>query len=114
MKGLIKTAVILAILALLGYIGWQFIAMQIKTMQVESDVEETLYGEFKSDEYLVVERTIEKLKERGIEIEYSDIQIEKEKSFIKVEFSYTDSITIPFIKKSFYFIKDINAQVAPH
>jgi len=109
----IKVLLILIILVLLGYMGWQFIVMKIKSLEVKGDVEETLFGEIKTDEYMVLERTIESLKKRNINLEHDDILIEKEQGSIHVEFSYTDSITIPFIKKSFYFEENINTTVNP-
>jgi hypothetical protein len=114
MLNFIKIAVILLIIALLGYMGWQYIAIEIKAMQVKGDVDQTLYGEIRNDEYVVLERTLEKLKEKGIYLEYGDIMIEKTKGSVHVEFSYTDSITIPFIKKSFYFEEKINTTVTPN
>ena len=110
----VKIAVILLILALIGYMGWQYIAMEIKVLQVKGDVDETLYGEIKNDEYIVLERTMEKLRERNIYLEYGDILIEKKQGSVHVEFSYTDSITIPVIKKSFYFEEKINTTVTPN
>lgn len=109
----VKAILILLVLVLLGYMGWQYIAIEIKVLEVKGDVDKTLYGEIRSDEYLVVERTIEKLKERGIYLDYGDIMIEKTRSSIHVEFTYTDSITIPFVKKSFYFEENINTTVSP-
>ncbi|MDD3803161.1 MAG: hypothetical protein PHW02_02085 [bacterium] len=109
----IKAALILLVVALLGYMGWQYLVKEIKVLEVKGDIEKTLYGEIRSDEYVVMERTLEKLRERNIYLEYQDILIEKTQGRIHVEFSYTDSITIPFIKKSFYFEEKINTTVSP-
>ncbi|MGE3062720.1 MAG: hypothetical protein AB7T10_03715 [bacterium] len=109
----IKIVILLLVVALLGYMAWQYIAKEIKVMMVKGEVEKTLYGEIRSDEYVVQERTMEKLAERNIYLDYGDITIEKTGNSIHIEFSYTDSITIPFIKKSFYFEEQINTTVKP-
>lgn len=111
---IVKIVIVLAILALLGSLLWQFISINIKRMEVKGNVEEALFGEIKSDEYIVMEKIQELLAEKNITIPYEDIHIEKDgNKEIKVDFTYTDSITIPFILKSFYFDEEIQTIVSP-
>ncbi|MEJ5306943.1 MAG: hypothetical protein ABIN35_01510 [candidate division WOR-3 bacterium] len=112
--GFIKLGIFLLILVLLGYMGWQYLSMEIKNYQLVEQINKILYGEIRSDEYIVKDKVMEKLSEKGINLTYDDIIVTKQGNVsCNVQFSYVDSITIPVINKSFYFNKEINTTVTP-
>lgn len=110
---LIKFAIFILIIGVLGYMGWQYMAMEIKNYQIKEEINRILYGEIRSDEYIVKDKVLEKLNKKGVNLTYDDLNVVKEKYSCHIEFTYIDSITIPVIKKSFYFEKEINTTVTP-
>uniref|UniRef100_A0A7C3J5H2 DUF4845 domain-containing protein n=1 Tax=candidate division WOR-3 bacterium TaxID=2052148 RepID=A0A7C3J5H2_UNCW3 len=112
--GFIKLAIFLLIIALLGYMGWQYLSLEIKNYQLVEEINKILYGEIRSDEYLVKDKVMEKLSNKGINLTYDDVNITKNGyNSCHVDFTYVDSITIPLINKSFYFTKEVNTTVTP-
>lgn len=104
----IKIAVTLVIVYLIGVIGWQFISMQVKHMNVRGNLKEIIYGEIRSDEYEVRDKVAYTLDSLGIVPENNEITVIKPNlNSVKIKFSYTDSVTIPVLKKSFYFLKEV-------
>ncbi len=109
----LKFAVIILILYLIINIGWQFISVEIKYTNVKGEMKEMLFGEIRSDEHEITEKTHNYLKTQYIYIEYSDISIIKpESNKIRVRFVYTDSIGIPFINKYFYVDKKVDELIS--
>ncbi len=111
--GLIKLTIFILIVGLLGYSGWQYMVMEIKNYQIKEEITRVLYGEIRNDEYIVKEKVLEKLNKKGVNLTYDDLNVVKEEYSCHIEFTYIDSITIPIIKKSFYFEKEINTTVTP-
>ncbi len=108
----VKIAVALAVIYLIAAIGWQFISMQIKMMNVRGDLEEVLYGEVRSDEYEVRDKIALKLDSMNVVPEKGEILVTKpDENSVIIKFAYTDSVTVPVIKKSFYFVKQIESSV---
>ncbi|MDI6700791.1 MAG: hypothetical protein QME48_06110 [bacterium] len=112
--GFIKLAIFLLLIALLGYMGWQYLSIEIKNYQLVEEINKILYGEIRTDEYIIKDKIMEKLANKGINLTYDDVQITKKgNTSCKVEFTYFDSITIPVINKSFFFTKEVNTTVTP-